>query len=121
MEVKATHRYAKISPRKARLVVDLIRGATVDEAFNTLKLTRKRASSMVSRLLQSAVASAGERHDIEPDELFVARAWVDGGPTRKTWWPRPRGMAAIKRHRTSHINLVLATQEAETQEEEEAS
>jgi len=114
MEVKVAHRYAKISPRKARLVVDLIRGEGVDDALNTLRLTRKRASVMVSRLLRSAVAAAAERHDVETDELFVKRAWVDGGPMWKTWWARPRGMAARKRHRRSHINLVVATREEES-------
>ena len=111
MEVKVAHRYAKISPRKARLVVDLIRGLPVDDAFNTLMLTRKRASSMLTSLLKAAVASAADRHDVEADELYIKQAWVDGGPMAKTWWARPRGMAARKRHRTSHISLVVATEE----------
>ena len=111
MEVKVARRYATISPQKARLVIDLIRGVTVDEAFTVLRLTRKRASPMIEKLLRAAVASAGEQHDIEAEDLFVERAWVDVGPTRKTWWPRPRGMAARKRHRTSHIHLVVSGEE----------
>jgi len=118
MEVKVSHRFATISPRKARLVVDLIRGVGVDDALNILRLTRKRASSMVTKLLRSAVASAGERFDVEADGLFVKRAWVDVGPTRKGWWARPRGTAARLRHRTSHINLVVATEEDKSAEEE---
>jgi len=97
--------------------VDLIRGVSVDEAFNTLRMTRKRASAIVAKLLKSAVATAGERHDTEAEELYIKRAWVDGGPMRKTLWPRPRGMATRKRHRTSHVNLVVASYE-ETGEDE---
>ena len=119
MEVKVTHKFAKISPRKARLVVGLIRGAQVDDAFNVLRMTRKRASPMVSKLLRSAVATAGERYDVESDELIVSRAWVDGGPARRTWWARPRGMAATKRHRTSHISLVISDETPHSEEEED--
>jgi large subunit ribosomal protein L22 len=108
MEIKVAHRFAQISPYKARLVADLVRGASVDDAFVTLRHTRKRAASMIHKLLHSAVASAAEQHDVEPEELRIARIWVDGGPARRTWWARPRGRVAMKRHRTSHINLVLA-------------
>ena len=111
LEVAVSRRYAPISPRKVRLVVDLIRGASVDEAFNILRMTRKRASVMIAKLLKSAVATAGEQHDTEAQDLYIKRTWVDGGPVRKTWWARPRGMAARKRHRTSHINLVVAAYE----------
>ena len=111
MEVKVVCRYAKISPRKVRLVVDLIRGAGVDEALNTLRLTRKRASVMVAKLLRSAVASAAERFDVEAEDLVVKRAWVDTGPTAKGWRARARGMASRLHHRTSHIVLVVATEE----------
>ena len=116
-EVTALRRYAPISPRKVRLVVDLVRGASVDEAFDILRMTRKRASPMIAKLLKAAVATAGERHDVEAEALYIKRAWVDGGPVRKTWWPRPRGMAARKRHRTSHIHIVLAAFEASEEDE----
>ncbi len=119
MEVKVAHRFAKISPRKVRLVVDLIRGQTVDDALNVLRLTRKRASPMVTKLLRSAVAAASDRHDVEPEGLVVCRAWVDVGPTRYTWWARPRGMVARKRHRTSHINLVVAGTEDKAADQKE--
>jgi large subunit ribosomal protein L22 len=111
MEIKVIHRFAPISAHKARLVADLIRGRSVDDALITLQMTRKRASTMINKLLHSAVASAADRFDVEPDELKIAKVWVDGGPMRKTWWARPRGMVATKLHRTSHINLVVATQE----------
>ena len=113
MEVKVAHRFAHISPRKARLVIDVIRGMSVDEALNTLRMTRKRAAPMIAKLLRSAVATAGEEHDLEPEDLVVERAWVNSGPVRYTWWPRPRGAAARKRHRTSHISVVIATPENE--------
>lgn len=118
MELKVACRYAKISPRKVRLVVDLIRGANVDDALNTLRLTRKRASPVVSKLLKSAVATAAERFDVEPDELVVSGAWVDAGPVRKGWWARPRGMAARLRYRTSHIHLVVTAPEQDAAEGE---
>ena len=109
MEVKVACRYAKISPTKVRGVIDLIRGASVDEAFNLLRLTRKRASPMIAKLLKSAVATASDKHDVEPENLVVSKAWVDSGPVRKGWFARPRGMAARMRFRSSHIHLVVAT------------
>lgn len=112
MELKVACRFAKISPTKVRLVVDLIRGRSVDDALNTLRMTRKRAAPMIDKLLKSAVATAAERFDTEPEQLVVAQAWVDGGPTRKGWWARPRGMAARLRYRSSHINLVISAPEA---------
>jgi len=118
MELKVAHRYASISPRKARLVVDVVRGERVDDALNTLRLTRKRASAMVSKLLRSAVATAAERFDVEPEELVISKAWVDPGPVRKGWWARPRGMAARLRYRTSHINLVVSSPEDEEEGKE---
>jgi len=108
MELEVSYRYAKVAPRKARLVVDLIRGVSVDEALNTLRLTRKRTSTMVTKLLKSAVATASES-DVEPEELMVSKAWVDAGPMRRGWFPRPRGMAARMRYRTCHIHLVVSS------------
>lgn len=100
--------------------MDLIRGNSVDEALNVLRMTRKRASPMVAKLLRSAVATAAERHDLEPEDLTVARTWVDNGPLRYTWWARPRGMLARKRHRTSHISIVISSPE-ESEEEQAPS
>lgn len=108
MEVNACHRFADIAPRKARLVADLIRGAEVPEAIETLRLTRKRASGIVAKVVNAAAAAASDLHDLDPDELFVARVWVDEGPMRRKYWARPRGMFARKLHRTSHIHVVLS-------------
>src|SRR4030042_625640 len=105
MEVKVAYRFANIAPRKARLVVDLVRGARVDDALNTLRLTHKRASTMVHKLLRSAVATAAERYDADPEGLVISKAWVDEGPSRKGWWARPRGMAAHMLYRHRHLNL----------------
>lgn len=120
MELKVAYRHARISPTKARLVVDLVRGARVDDALNILRATRKRAAPMVAKLLKSAVATAGEQFDVEPEDLVISRAWVDSGPTRKGWFPRPRGMAARMRYRSSHITLVIAAPEEKTETEGQA-
>lgn len=111
MELTVACRHARIAPTKARLVVDLVRGARVDDAFNILKMTRKRAAPMVAKLLKSAVATAGERFDVDPEALVISRAWVDSGPVRKGWFARPRGMAARMRFRSSHITLVISAPE----------
>jgi large subunit ribosomal protein L22 len=113
--LEVSYRYAKVAPRKARLVVDLIRGVSVNEALDTLRLTRKRTSAMVTKLLKSAVATASES-DVEPEDLIVSKAWVDAGPMRKGWFARPRGMAARMRYRTSHIHLVLSSAAEEPEE-----
>lgn len=111
MEVKVAYKFASVSPRKARMVVDLVRGERVEDALNTLRMTRQRASAMVNKLLRSAVATAAERYDADPEALVISKAWVDEGPTRKGWWARPRGMAARLLYRTSHINLVVSVPE----------
>ena len=118
MELEVSYRYAKIAPRKARLVMDLVRGASVDDALNTLRLTRKRASTMIAKLLKSAVATAAERFDSEPEDLRISKAWVDPGPMRKGWFARPRGMAARMRYRTSHIHLVVSSPDEDKAAEE---
>ena len=119
MELEVSCRYAKVAPRKARLVVDLVRGVSVDEALNTMRLTRKRTSAMVTKLLKSAVATASERFDSEPEDLVVSKAWVDPGPMRKGWFARPRGMSAKMRFRTSHIHLVVSSAPEPEPEREE--
>ena len=111
MQVSACHRFAKISPRKARLVVDLVRGEPVNEALEILRMTRKRASVFVEKVVRSAIAAAGENHDADAEDLMVEKIWVDSGPTRRTFWARPRGMWAPKLHRTSHIHVVLSDEE----------
>ncbi len=108
MEVKACCKFAKIGPRKTRLVADLIRGESVPKALEILRTTRRRASEMIEKVVKAAVAAASDQHDVEAEDLRVAGVWVDEGPQRKTFWARPRGMWARKIHRTSHIHVVLS-------------
>lgn len=108
MEFKSSYKYARISPRKARYVVDLVRGKSVNDALRILRLTHKRASYMVDKVIRAAMAAANENIDIDVESLYVAQATVDGGPTRKWQRPRPRGMSARILKRTSHITVMLA-------------
>ena len=119
VEATAKARFVRISPRKARLVVDLIRGRSVEEALVILQGTPKKASPMVEKLLRSAVANAlyvgadedeaaaAARPDI--DDLVVKRAFVDGGPVMKRFRPRSMGRANRIRKRTSHLTIVLGS------------
>ncbi|HHV93923.1 MAG TPA: 50S ribosomal protein L22 [Firmicutes bacterium] len=111
MEARAIARYVRISPRKARQVVDLIRGKDVGEALTILRHTPKAASAIVEKTLRSAVANAENNHDMDRDKLYVARAYVDEGPTLMRIRPRARGMAYRIRKRTSHITVVVAERE----------
>jgi len=107
MEWEATLRYARISPRKARLVADLVRGIGVDEALVRLKFTPKKAAGMIKKVIESATANASQSHGVDEDRLFVSRITVDEGPTHKRWRPRAMGRATRIRKRTSHICVAL--------------
>ncbi len=107
MEAKAVAKYIRMSPRKVRLVTDLIRGKAADEADQILKFTNKRAAHAVRKVLKSAVANAVNNHDLLEDELVVKAAYVDEGPTLKRILPRARGRAEIIKKRTSHINIIV--------------
>ena len=109
-EAKASLRYARISPRKARLVADLVRGYKVQDAVDTLRFTRKKAADMIREVLMSAVANAEDSGSMDVDTLYVSRIWVDEGPTAKRFMPRAHGRATRIRKRTCHINVVLAEQ-----------
>lgn len=108
MEAKAVARHIRISPRKARQVVDLIRGKSLDEALAILENTPRGASKTVSKVVRSAAANAEHNYEMNPDALFVAKAYVDQGPTMKRIMPRARGTADRIRKRTSHITVILA-------------
>lgn len=107
MEAKAVAKYVRIAPRKVRIVIDLIRGKGVGEAFGILKYTPKVASSEVANVLKSAVANAEHNYDMDVDDLYVAEAYVDQGPTMKRIHPRSRGQAFKILKRSSHITLVV--------------
>ena len=102
----ATHRYARISTRKVRLVADLIRGRDVQDALNILKFSPHRAAGMVSKVLTSAVANANEG-EADVEALFVEEARVDEGPTIKRIRPKDRGRTHRIFKRTSHITVVV--------------
>lgn len=108
MEVKASARYLRIAPRKVRIVVDLVRGKAVGEALAILRNTPKAASPLVEKVLKSAVANAEHNFDLNADNLYVAKAFVDQGPTLKRFQPRARGMAGKILKKTSHITLMVA-------------
>jgi len=98
----ATHCYARISERKARLVLDMIRGLDCDQAVQALSFTHKRAAYMVNRVLKSAMANANEQ-EATMNKLFVSAARADPGPIIKRWRPKDRGRAHPIQKRTSHI------------------
>jgi len=106
MSFSAIHRHARIAPRKARLVVDLIRGMKADEALDLLRFTRKRASVFVEKVLKSAMANADEK-EADLDRLFVVEARVDEGARMKRVSPKDRGRAYMIVKQMSHIIIVL--------------
>nr|AKQ03843.1 50S ribosomal protein L22, large subunit ribosomal protein L22 [uncultured actinobacterium Rifle_16ft_4_minimus_38826] len=107
MEAKATVKYVRISPPKARRVIDLVRGQQVEEARRILKFSPLGAAKTVEKALNSAVANAEQQPGVIAQNLIVERAWVDSGPTLKRWRTRAYGRATRVRKRTSHITLVV--------------
>lgn len=107
MEARAELKYARISARKAKIVLDLIKGKEVHEALAILKYTNKAASPMVSKILKSAIANATNNHSMNENKLVVAEAIANQGPTMKRISPRAQGRAYRIRKRTSHIRIVL--------------
>ena len=106
MPFKATHKFARIAPRKARLILDLIRGRDVDDALALLKFSKKRAAVLVDKVVRSAVANAGEQ-EADTGALYVKEAWADPGPTMKRLMPKDRGKAYNIMKRTSHLVVTL--------------
>jgi large subunit ribosomal protein L22 len=110
-EAIATARFIRMSPTKVRQVVDLIRGRHVDEAKQVLAFTQRGATLPVRKVLESAIANAEHNRSLAADELFVARAWVDEGPTLRRFRPRAMGRATRINKRTCHISVVVARPE----------
>lgn len=110
-EAKAILRYVRVAPRKARLVVDLIRGKQVGEALSALKFIPRGASKVVEKVLKSAIANAQQKEIGDVDDLWIRRAYVDGGPVLKRFQPAPQGRAHPIKKRTSHITLELSVRE----------
>jgi len=106
-EARAVAKHIRISPTKVRIVMNLIKGKPVDEAFAILRFTPKRASALIAKVLRSAVANAENNFNMDPDRLYVAKAVADQGPTWKRYHPRQRGQAFPILKRTSHITIVV--------------
>src|SRR5579864_1864612 len=114
MEAKAEARYIRISPQKARLVVDLIRGQKAGVALSTLRATNKRIAPTVEKVLQSAIANAQDRfEDVDVDRLVVSEAYVNEGPRMKRIRPAPMGRAYRYQRRLAHIVVKVAEKERE--------
>jgi len=107
MEARAKLRYIRVTPRKARLVVDVIRGKKAGEALSILKFMPQHASRVIEKLLKSAIANAEQKNIGDVDRLKIKTAFVDQGPVMKRVMPRAMGRANIIKKRTSHITLVL--------------
>ncbi len=112
-QAKAIAKYVRIAPRKVRIVMDLIRGKDVSDAFAILKFTPKRGATLLQKVLKSAVANAENNFDMDAEKLFVSTCFVDQGPTIKRYHPRSRGQAfGILKH-TSHITVVVSEKAGE--------
>ncbi|MGH9471039.1 MAG: 50S ribosomal protein L22 [Terriglobia bacterium] len=112
MEASATTKYLRVSPQKARLVVDLIRGRRAGDAINILRFTKKAITREVEKTLRSAIANAEQKSEhVDVDELVVSRAFVNEGPRVKRIRPAPMGRAYRYQRRMSHITVVLESPE----------
>ena len=107
MEYTATHRYARISPRKARLMADIVRGKFADEALELLRFQPQRGARMLEKVIHSAMANAEDRRAPNLAELMLTDVRVDPGPMLKRMMPRARGMASVIKRRMSHIRVTL--------------
>jgi len=113
MEARATSKFIRVSPQKARLVVDLIRGKNAGEAINILRFTKKRASHEIEKVLRSAISNAEQKSEhLDVDRLVVARAYVNDGPRAKRIRPAPMGRAYRYQRRMSHITVVVEESES---------
>ncbi len=108
MEARATAKYIRVSPQKARLVVDLIRGKNAGEAMNILRFTKKRVTREIEKVLRSAISNAEQKSEnVDVDRLFVSRAYVNDAPRQKRVRPAPFGRAYRYQRRMSHVTVVV--------------
>jgi large subunit ribosomal protein L22 len=115
---KAEARYVRVSPQKARLVIDMIRGHQAGDAINILNATNKRIAPAIEKVLRSAIANAENKStDVDVDRLFVAEAYVNEGPRQKRIRPAPMGRAYRYQRRSTHIVVKLGEREPEAEEE----
>lgn len=106
-QAKSVAKHIRIAPRKVRIVMDLIRGKNVGEAFAILKYTPKVGSEVIEKVLKSAVANAEHNYDLNADKLYVSEGYVDQGPTMKRIHPRSRGQAFKILKRSSHVTVIV--------------
>lgn len=107
MEARAVGKHIRISPQKARLVADVVRGMDVDQAITTLRFMPKKGAGILQKIIESAVANAAQDDAADIDSLYVKKIFVDGGPSLKRIRPRAQGRATGIIKRTSHITVVL--------------
>lgn len=113
MKVTAHSRYIRQSPYKVRRVLDLVRGLPVEEAEHLLRLTQRGAAGPIVKVLKSAVANAEHNHALDAEDLIIAEAYANEGPTLKRFRPRARGRATRIDKRTSHITIVVSDMDEE--------
>ncbi len=111
MESKAILRYARVAPRKARRVINLVRGKNVGEALSILKFLPQHASFTIDKVLKSAIANAKQKNIGDVDDLVISSAYVDHGPALKRFTSGPMGRAMRRKRHMSHITLVLSPKE----------
>jgi ribosomal protein L22 len=109
--VRASSRYVRVAPRKARLVADQVRGLHIDQARALLRFSPRGAAHDIGKLIESAASNAENNHDLDADEMRVAEITVDEGPTLKRYRPRALGRATPIHKRTSHIAVALSPEE----------
>jgi large subunit ribosomal protein L22 len=107
MEARAVGKYIRISPQKARIVADVVRGMNVDQAITTLKFMPKKGAGILRKVVESAVANAAQDDQLDVDNLFIKKIFIDGGPSLKRIRPRAMGRATRIIKRTSHITVIL--------------
>ncbi len=114
LEAKSINRYISSSPRKMRLVIDLIRGKSVPEAINILHFSPKHASKIAEKVLRSAISNLQNKDEggrVDNETLYIKKAYVDGGPTMKRMLPAPMGRAYRMLKRSNHLTIIVARQE----------
>jgi large subunit ribosomal protein L22 len=111
MEAKAIARYVHVSPRKARIVIDQVRGKSVVDALDLLRFNDRAVSEIVSKVVNSAACNAQDKFGLRPENLVISKAFVDEGPTLKRFRPRAKGSASRINKRTSHITIIVVPRE----------
>ena len=112
MEARATVKFLRVPPRKARRVVDTIRGKRVDSVLTMLGFTPVAAAKAIEKIVRSAAANAENNHGMKPGDLVIAKATVDGGPAIKRVEARARGQAGFKKKRMSHVTIIVSDGES---------